>query len=84
MTHCIEPRLPKGLCFIYDYPVSQASLARIRLGDPSVAERFELYLDGLELANGFHELTDAGEQRRRFNQDLITRQAIGKSTINTP
>ncbi len=79
MTHCIEPVLPPGLCFVYDYPASQASLARIRPDDPLLAERFELYLDGLELANGFHELADAVEQRRRFRHDLTCRRALGKS-----
>jgi len=78
LTHYIEPQLPKGLCFIYDYPASQASLARLRPGDPMVAERFELYLDGLELANGFHELTDAVEQRRRFNRDQREREEAGR------
>ncbi len=57
--------------FIYDYPASQASLARVR---GHVASRFELYLDGLELANGFHELGDAVEQQQRFTQDLEERQ----------
>jgi elongation factor P--(R)-beta-lysine ligase len=60
--------------FVCDYPPSQASLARIKPGAPPVAARFELYLDGVELANGFHELTDAAEQRSRFEQDLITRR----------
>jgi len=64
--------------FVYDYPASQAALARIRPGDIPVAERFELYLDGIELANGFHELGDAAEQRRRFEGDLALRAATGK------
>jgi lysyl-tRNA synthetase class 2 len=55
------------LTFIYDYPASQAALARIR---GEVASRFEAYLDGIELANGFHELADAAEQRARFERDL--------------
>jgi lysyl-tRNA synthetase class 2 len=80
LTHCIEPQLTdSGLCFVYDYPASQASLARIRPGKPPLAERFELYLDGVELANGFHELTDAVEQRRRFEQDLQRRRTEGLS-----
>ncbi|MGE5623957.1 MAG: EF-P lysine aminoacylase EpmA, partial [Bacillota bacterium] len=63
----VYPALGKGcLTFIYDYPASQAALARIRPGDPPVAERFEAFLGGVELANGFHELSDAAEQRRRF------------------
>jgi len=55
--------------FVQDYPPSQAALARIRPGEEPVAERFELYWRGVELANGFHELTDAGEQKRRFVAD---------------
>jgi lysyl-tRNA synthetase class 2 len=74
----VGPRLGRtGPTFIYDYPAAQAALARIRPGDPALAERFELYLDGLELANGFCELADAAEQRRRFEQDLAARAARG-------
>ena len=64
-------------CFICDYPASQAALARLKPGLPSVAARFELYLDGVELANGFHELQDAAEQRRRFDRDLSVRAQRG-------
>ncbi|MCP5416931.1 MAG: EF-P lysine aminoacylase GenX [Chromatiaceae bacterium] len=74
MTHCIEPNMGPGMVLVYDYPASQASLARIRPGPRPLAERFELYLDGVELANGFHELTDAAEQRRRFGFDLERRR----------
>lgn len=80
LTHVIEPRLT-GLVFVDDYPASQASLARIRAGEPPVAERFECYLDGIELANGFHELADAGEQRRRFEQDNAARVQAGGSAM---
>jgi lysyl-tRNA synthetase class 2 len=75
----VGPRL--GLerpCFITAYPASQAALARMKPGLPPVAARFELYLDGVELANGFHELSDVGEQRTRFAQDLRQRQARGQ------
>lgn len=65
----------RGITFIYDYPASQAALARVRPGEPPVAERFEAFLDGVELANGFHELADAAEQRRRFEQDRAYRKA---------
>jgi lysyl-tRNA synthetase class 2 len=65
-------------CFIYDYPASQAALARLKPGQPPVAARFELYMDGLELANGFHELADSAEYRARFNKDLATRLARGQ------
>ncbi|WP_428608350.1 EF-P lysine aminoacylase EpmA [Sedimenticola sp.] len=81
MSHCIEPAMGPGLCFVYDYPASQAALARVRAGDPPVAERFELYLDGVELANGFHELIDAAEQRRRFEQDIHVRAAAGQPVV---
>ena len=75
MGHCIQPHLgKKGPTFVYDYPASQAALARIRPGEPTVAERFELFIDGIELANGFHELQDAHEQRARFEADLVRRQ----------
>jgi lysyl-tRNA synthetase class 2 len=62
-------------CFVCDYPASQAALARLKAGPTPVAARFELYVDGLELANGFHELADGGEQRARFDRDLATRRA---------
>ncbi len=65
-------------CFICDYPASQASLARLKPGVPPVAARFEFYIDGIELANGFHELVNAGEQRLRFHQDLETRRTRGQ------
>jgi lysyl-tRNA synthetase class 2 len=75
LSHCIQPHLGKGrLTFIVDYPASQAALARIRADEPPVAERFELFIDGIELANGFHELQDAQEQRTRFEADLVRRQ----------
>lgn len=65
-------------CFLCDYPASQAALARLKPGTPKVAARFELYVDGLEIANGFHELADAHEQRRRFEADQATRRARGQ------
>lgn len=82
----VEPQLGRGSpCFVYDYPVSQASLARVRApgadGGAAVAERFELYLEGVELANGFHELADAGEQARRFALDLAERRRHGEAAV---
>jgi elongation factor P--(R)-beta-lysine ligase len=65
-------------CFVCDYPASQAALARLKPGQPPVAARFEFFLDGIELANGFHELADAEEQRGRFARDLATRRARGQ------
>ena len=73
MTHRIQPQLRADeLLLVYDYPASQCALARIR-GDSGVAERFEAYLGSLELANGYHELIDASEQRARFQRDLQVR-----------
>lgn len=72
----IAPTL-QGYLFVYDYPISQAALARPSETDVSVAERFELFYDGVELANGFSELTDACEQRARFEQDNRARRQRG-------
>lgn len=75
MTHLIQPALPaRRILVVYDYPASQCALARVRNGDPPVAERFELYLGPLELANGYHELIDAEEQGQRFQRDLALRR----------
>jgi len=79
MTHRIQPYFPlEQLLVLHDYPASQCMLARVieRDGVP-LAERFEVFLGPLELANGYHELRDADEQRRRFEQDLATRRARG-------
>jgi lysyl-tRNA synthetase class 2 len=87
LTQCLEPRLGRsGMSFLCDYPPSQAALARIRpAGEPpddqAVAERFELYIDGVELANGFHELTDAAEQGARFARDGAERRRLGLTEI---
>ena len=75
----VEPNL--GLdnpVFLYDYPSSLASLARMKNGDPSIAERFELYIKGIELANGFSELVDPVEQRLRFEKDRKEIMADGR------
>ena len=78
LTHRLQPDFADdGMLAVFDYPASQAALARLRPGDPSLAERFELYLGPLELANGYHELTDAAEQRARFERDLEVRAARG-------
>ena len=72
MSHAVEPNLPAHtLVFIEDFPASQAALARVidNGQEPAVARRFELYFNGTELANGYHELTDAKEQRHRFEQE---------------
>jgi lysyl-tRNA synthetase class 2 len=81
LTHQIEPTLGQGCpTFIYDYPASQAALARRNPDNPAVAERFEVYVRGVELANGFHELADPVEQRQRFEAELTQRRALGLVT----
>jgi lysyl-tRNA synthetase class 2 len=70
---------PAALTFVHDYPASQAALARLKPTTPPVAARFELFCGGLELANGFHELTDEAEQRRRFVAERAARAAAGRS-----
>ncbi|HET9484813.1 MAG TPA: EF-P lysine aminoacylase EpmA [Xanthomonadales bacterium] len=78
LTHRIEPALRgDALTLVYDFPPSKAALARIRPGTPAVAERFEAMLGGIELANGYHELTDATEQRERFLADTARRRDRG-------
>lgn len=82
MTHCIEPQLGQDRpCFIFDFPASQAALARIQPGNPPLAARFEVYCRGMELANGFYELQDAQEQRRRFEHNLQRRAELGLSAL---
>ena len=71
----------QGYLFVYDYPASQAALARISTDDVTVAERFELFHDGIELANGFSELTDASQQRSRFEQDNRKRRDRGLAAL---
>lgn len=84
MTHRIEPALPPhGMTFVHEYPASQAALARVRRdldGEP-VAERFELYVGQLELANGFNELADPDEQLGRFEADNRLRTARGAEPL---
>lgn len=76
LTHRIQPGFSdQRITVVRDWPASQCALSRIRPGNPSVSERFELYLGPLELANGYHELIDAAEQHERFMRDLATREA---------
>ena len=85
MVSEIEPRL--GLdkpVFIYDYPAERGALARLKENDPSLAERFELYIGGLELANAFSELTDHLEQRDRFLAEQEFRRSKGKTVYPLP
>ena len=79
MATKIEPNLPKEPLFLTDYPAPAASLARLKSDDPRVAERWELYVDGIELANAFTELIDPVEQRRRFELAREERRALGEA-----
>lgn len=77
-SQIIEPKLQHPT-FVYDFPASQSALAQISHKDDRVAERFELYINGVELANGFHELSNPIEQRRRFQDNLYKRRQLGLS-----
>jgi lysyl-tRNA synthetase class 2 len=85
MVQEIEPNLGEERpIFIYDYPAQRGALARLKREDPTVAERFELYIGGLELANGFSELIDSAEQRERFRIENRNRQSLGKPIYSMP
>lgn len=79
MATKVEPNLPKSPTFLVDYPAAAASLSRLKADDPRVAERWELYVDGMELANAFTELTDPAEQRARFEAAKAERRELGES-----
>lgn len=82
MSQVIEPQLGHDApVFVYDFPAPQAALARIREGAYPVGERFEVYIQGLEIANGYHELADAKEQQQRFMADLKQREALGYASV---
>jgi lysyl-tRNA synthetase class 2 len=85
MVRDIEPNLGVDKpTFIYDYPAQRGALARLKKEDQTVAERFELYIGGLELANGFSELVDSQEQRKRFQAENENRQSNGKPIYSMP
>ena len=85
MVEKIEPRLGLGKpSFLYDYPSQRGALARLRRDDPALAERFELYVGSLELANAFSELTDPEEQRKRFQLEEAYRRSKGKPPYPLP
>ena len=85
LTNEVEPRLGQERpTFLYDYPAGLAALARRKAADPELAERFELYIAGIEVANAFSELTDPVEQRQRFTADEAARRAQGKEPLPLP
>jgi lysyl-tRNA synthetase class 2 len=82
LVEFVQPQLGRGRpAIVYDYPASQAALARVRPEEPAVAERFELYVDGIELANGYHELLDARVLRERNRANNRLRAACGKPQL---
>ena len=77
--HLIEPKISQiPICFIYDYPKEQSALAKI---DGPIAHRFELYINGIEIANGYEEIQSADEYRDRFNNELYKRKMIEKKKL---
>jgi len=82
LVELVEPHLGReGPLFLYDYPASQAALARIRHEDPPVAERFELYIRGIEICNGYHELTDPEESRSRMRKQAALRSTESRRSL---
>jgi lysyl-tRNA synthetase class 2 len=82
LTHRLQPAFPRDrVTVVRDFPASQCALARIRPGEPPVAERFEVYIGPYEVANGYHELNDAAEQRVRFERDNAKRRARGDREV---
>lgn len=81
-SHSVSPNLGQKIpLLLYNYPVCQAALARISVDELPIAERFELFINGMEIANGFHELTDANEQRRRFELENQLRHQRGSAEV---
>lgn len=85
LAELVEPQLGRSNPeFVYDYPASQAALARVRPGRPAVSERFELYINGIEICNGYHELTDATELRLRVAAESNRRSRDGLPALPLP
>ncbi len=85
LVEVVAPRLGRNTpTIVHDFPASQAALAQMRAGDPPVAERFELFVDGLELANGYHELLDADELIERGERANHIRTSLGKQQLPRP
>ena len=83
-SQCVVPRFAATVfTIVTDYPASQAALARLNQSNSSLSERFEIFFQGIELANGYHELADEQEQRQRFQKDNDQRRKLGKATVNS-
>jgi lysyl-tRNA synthetase class 2 len=82
MSHVVSKRLARtGIAVVTGYPAAQAALARLDPADPRIAERFEVFCQGVEVANGYRELSDATEQRRRFDADRDFRARLGRPDV---
>jgi lysyl-tRNA synthetase class 2 len=81
LTARVQPSLSPGCVFVYDFPLEQAALAQLRPGNPPVAERFELFVNRVEVANGYKELTDPLELRRRMDADRARRRKRGLPAV---
>lgn len=81
-SHKVQPDLGReSICLVHGYPAIQSSLARINEENPLIADRFEVFVHGIELGNGFFELSDAGEQEQRFDREIIERREAGLPTV---
>jgi len=82
-SHYLQNRMPANtICMIYDYPSVQSSLARLHPADPRVCERFEVFINGVELGNGYYELLDADEQEARFDAEIRFRASQGLAPVS--
>lgn len=81
-SHCVQKNMPGDtVCLVHDYPAIQSSLARIHPDDCRIAQRFEVFINGMELGNGFYELCDAAEQEARFDKEIAYRAAYGLAAV---
>lgn len=81
-SHCVQKRMPAAcICLVHGYPAIQSSLARIHPDDARIAERFEVFVNGIELGNGFFELADAAEQEMRFDREIEYRREHGLAPV---
>jgi len=82
-SHSVQPHLGNaGVCMIYDYPACLPSLARLNSNDARIVERVEVFIHGIELGNGYYELTDTDQQRARFEQEILLRNSNGAQKVN--
>ncbi len=82
-SHCVQPHLGEGLlCMVYGFPACQSSLARLNADNPAITDRVEIFIDGVELGNGFYELCNADEQEARFDKEIEFRSSNGLPPVD--